>query len=45
MKNIFRQLTRSFGFDIVRYSPIPLEQAIAINSEQKGADFKKMLVY
>jgi len=45
MKHIFRQLTRSFGFDIVRYSPVPLEQARAINSQQKGADFLKMLVY
>jgi FkbM family methyltransferase len=45
MKNIIRKVTRSLGFDIVRYFPVPIDQAKAINPQQKGADFLKMLTY
>ncbi|NES25389.1 MAG: FkbM family methyltransferase [Symploca sp. SIO3E6] len=45
MKNLIKKLTRSFGIDIVKYYPTPIERARAINSKQKGASFLKMLTF
>lgn len=45
MKNLFKNIIHNFGFDIVKYYPEPLERARAINSQQKGAKFIKILTF
>lgn len=45
MKQTIKNLIRSFGLDVFKYIPIPLKQARAINKEQRGVAFLKMLVF
>ena len=45
MKKLIKQVSRKFGFDIIKYYPTPLEQAKAIKLKTKGADMLKLLTF
>ncbi|MEQ9485199.1 FkbM family methyltransferase [Coleofasciculus sp. F4-SAH-05] len=45
MKNLIKQISRKFGFDIIKYYPSPLERSRAINLKNKGADMLKLLTF
>lgn len=45
MKDLIRKISRSFGIDIVKYYPTPLERSRAIPSNTKSANFLKMLTF